>query len=305
MAGELTPRRLDRSALERIIQRAAELQAGDMDTGEGLSEQDVLKLGGEVGIPGRFLRQAIYEETTRGGAESAHGAFARWAGPKLVGASRVVPGEKAMLDQALDAWMSESEALAVKRRLSDRTLWEPQQGLFAQMRRGLSLDGKSYQLARALEVSVSVTPLEDGYCHVALSADVSNTQHGALSGATAVAVSGVLVSSVLLALVPVAMPAFLIIPGAVGVGIGAGIPKVHRRRAARIQLALEQVLDGLERGEIRPKARMPGPRASAFVRIADEIKKSLTDVAIAVRQVPPGTPPKPPILPRGNPPFPT
>jgi hypothetical protein len=305
MAGELVPRRLDRNALERIIQRAAELQAGEMDTGDGLSEQDVLKLGGEVGIPGRFLRQAIYEETTRGGAESAHGAFARWAGPKLVGAERVVPGDKVTLDLALDAWMSDTEAMAVKRRLPDRTLWEPQQGLFAQMKRGLSLDGKSYQLARALEVSVSVTPLEDGYCHVALSADVSDSRRSAMWGAGSVAAAGALVTTALVGASIVAIPVLGFVPALIGAGVGAGIPRVHHRTAARIQLALEQVLDGLERGEIRPKPRMPGPRASAFVRIADELKRSLTDVAGAVRQVPPGTPPKPPSLPRGNPPSPT
>lgn len=299
MAGELTPQKIDRGALERIIQRAAELQAGEMDTGEGLSEQDLLKLGAEVGIPGRFLRQALYEETSRGGAEVAHGAFARWAGPRMVGASRVVPGTKAALDQALEEWMQDAEAMTVKRRLPDRTLWEEQKGIFAQMRRGLGVGGKSYHLARAAEVSISVTPLEEGYCHVALSADVSNTRHGALSGATAVAATGVLVSSVLLAFLPVAIPVFLLVPGAIGVGIGAGIPKVHRRQAERVQLALEQILDGLERGEIRPRPMMPGPRASAFVRIADEIKKSLIDVAEAARQVPPA-PPKRPTLPRGK-----
>jgi len=109
----------------------------------------------------------------------------------------------------------------------------------------------------------------------------------------------VLVSSVLIALVPVAMPLFLAIPGAVGVGIGAGIPKVHRRQAARIQLALEQVLDGLERGEIRTRPSLTGPRASAFGRMADELKKSIVEVADVVRQVPP-TPPNPKSLPRGK-----
>ena len=299
MAGELTPQKIDRAALERIIQRAAELQASEMDAGDGLSEQDLLKLGADVGIPGRFLRQAMYEETSRGGVEAARGTWARWAGPKRVQAARVVPGDKHTLDQALDAWMSESEALAVKRRLPDRTLWEAQKGFFAQMKRGLGVGGKSYHLARAHEISVSVTTLEEGYCHVALSADVSNTQHAAISGATAVAATGVVVSSVLLAFLSVAMPVFLIIPGAIGVGIGAGIPKVHRRQAARVQLALEQVLDGLERGEIRPRPALAGPRASAFVRIADELKKSIVEVADAVRQVPPA-PPRPPSLPRGK-----
>ncbi len=410
MAGEVTPRRIDRAALERIIQRAAELQAGDVDTGEGLTEQDVLKLGSEVGIPGRFLRQALDEETTRGGVERAHGLLARWAGPRLVGASRVVPGDKATveraleqwmtesealavkrrlpdrtlweaqkgliaqmkrgfgvggksyhlarsvevshsvtaleagychvalsadvsnsrggverahglmarwagprlvgasrvvpgdkatLERAIEQWMTESEALAVKRRLPDRTLWEAQKGLFAQMKRGLGVGGKSYHLAGTVEVSVSVAALEEGYCHVTLSADVSNSQHGALSGATAVAVTGILLSSVLIAFLHVAMPGFLLLPGAIGVGIGAGIPKVHRRRAERVQLALEQILDGLERGEIRTKPAMPGPRVSAFVRIADEIKRSLGEVADAARQVPPPAP-KPPSLPRGK-----
>lgn len=299
MAGELTPQKIDRAALERIIQRAAELQAGEMDAGDGLSEQDLLKLGADVGIPGRFLRQAMYEETSRGGAELARGTFARWAGPKVVSASRVVPGDKHTLEQAIEGWMTDAEALAVKRHLPDRTLWEAQNGLFAQMKRGLGVGGKSYHLARAHEISVSVTTLEDGYCHVALSADVSNTQHAALSGATAVAATGVVVSIVLLALVPVAMPAFLILPGAIGVGIGAGIPKVHRRQAARVQLALEQVLDGLERGDIRHRPSLAGPRASAFGRIADELKKSIVEVADVVRQVPPA-PPKPPSLPRGK-----
>jgi len=282
MAGELVPQRLDRAALERIIQRAAELQAGEMDTGEGLSEQDLLKLGAEVGIPGRFLRQALYEETSRGGAERAGGAFARWAGPKLVAAARVVPGEKATIERALEAWMGETEALSVKRRLPDRTLWEPQQGLFAQMKRGLALDGKSYHLARAVEVSVSVTTLEEGYCHVALGADVSNTRRGALRGAGAVAGVGAIVTTALVGASIVALPLIGFVPLAIGLGIGAGVPRAHHRSASRVQLALEQVLDGLEHGEIRPKPSFKAPRASAFVRIADEIKKSITEVAESV-----------------------
>jgi hypothetical protein len=299
VAGELTPPKIDRAALERIIQRAAELQAGEVDTGDGLNEQEVLKLGGEVGIPGRFLRQALYEETTRGGVERAHGFLARWIGPKLVGASRVVPGEKTAVEPALEQWMSESEAMTVKRRLPDRTLWEPQKGLLAQMKRGLGMGGKSYHLARAVEVSDSVTPLEQGYCHVALSADVSNTRGAVIAGVIAVAGTGALASAIALAALPIAIPLLALVPGALGVGLAAGLPRAHRRQAERVQLALEQILDGLERGEIRPQPRMAGPRASAFVRIADEIKRSLVDVAETVRQIPP-PPPKRPSLPKGK-----
>src|SRR2546430_1669460 len=54
MAGEL----ISREALERIIQRAAELQAGEHDIGDGLTETELLSLGQDVGIPARHLRQA-------------------------------------------------------------------------------------------------------------------------------------------------------------------------------------------------------------------------------------------------------
>ena len=57
--------RIDRAALERIIKRAAELQTGERDIGEGLTEQEVLQLGRDVGIPGRYLQQALLEEQSR------------------------------------------------------------------------------------------------------------------------------------------------------------------------------------------------------------------------------------------------
>lgn len=289
MAGELAPRKYSREQLERIIRRAAELQAGEFDAGEGITEPDLLKLGADVGIPGRFLRQALYEEAA-GGAALEHDALSRWAGPKMVLAHRVVPGDKPALEQAIAAYMTDEEALIPKRRLPDRTVWERQKGLFAEMRRGLSLEGRTYQLARAADVSVQLTALEDGYCHAEMAADVSNLRESALAGAGTVAAAGVLVALVV-ALVPgLGMLAPLPLLG--GLGFALLYPRSHRRKAARMQVALEQVLDGLERGEIRPAHRIAaGPRVSAFGRIASEIKKSVADAAQSLREPPGGTPP--------------
>jgi len=39
------PARIDRAALERIIQRAAELQTADREIGEGLTTEQVMELG--------------------------------------------------------------------------------------------------------------------------------------------------------------------------------------------------------------------------------------------------------------------
>src|SRR5256885_14928457 len=84
MAGEL----IRREALERIIQRAAELQAGERDIGEGLTEADVLALGNDVGIPARYLRQALLEERTRPPVEERGGVLGWLLGPRRLSAQR-------------------------------------------------------------------------------------------------------------------------------------------------------------------------------------------------------------------------
>jgi hypothetical protein len=297
--GELVPRKLNREQLERVIQRAAELQAGEMDAGEEITEQDLLKLGADVGIPGRFLRQALYEESA-GGAALEHGFVSRTIGPRMVMAHRVVPGEKAALEAAIGEYMTEEEAMTPKRRLPDRTVWERQKGLFAEMKRGLSLEGRAYRLARALDVSVQFAPLEEGYCHAELAADVTNLRESTLAGTATAGGAGLLGTLVLLAVPGLAPLAALPLVG--GIVIAAIVARTHRRRASLMQVALEQVLDRLERGEIRGRPQLAGPRLSAFGRIASEIKRSVEDVAQTLRQPPGGAPPRdsfPPRTPKG------
>lgn len=298
MAGELVPRKITREQLERIIQRAAELQAGEMDTGEGMTEQELLKLGSDVGIPGRFLRQALYEEAA-GGADLERGFANRWVGPRMVLAHRVIPGDKGALEQAVSAFMTEEEAMTPKRRLPDRTVWERQKGLLAEMKRGLSFEGKAYHLARAVDVSVQIAALETGYCHAELGADISNLRDSALAGAAALVGTGAL-GSVVLALIPGLFP-IAFVPVLAAAGLATLAVRAHRRKAGRMQVALEQVLDRLERGEIRSRPQLAGPRASAFVRIASEIKKSVEDVALTLRQPPGGAPPSNPTSTSRNP----
>jgi len=291
VAGELVPRKITREQLERIIQRAAELQAGEMDTGEEITEQELLKLGADVGIPGRFLRQAMYEEAAGAGGPD-HGFAGRWIGPRMVTAHRVVPGARAALEQAIEEYMTEEEAMTPKRRLPDRTVWERQKGLFAEMKRGFSIEGKAYHLSRAVDVSVQVAGLEEGYCHAELAADVTNTREAALAGAGTLAGAGLL-GAVVLTVVPGLAP-LAFVPLLAGLGLAALAARSHRRKAERMQIALEQVLDRLERGEIRNRQRLAGPRLGAFGRIASEIKRSVEDVAQTLRQPPGGAGPRDP-----------
>src|SRR5216117_4381023 len=196
MAGEL----IRREALERIIQRAAELQAGEQDIGEGLTEPELLALGQNVGIPSRYLRQALLEEQTRPPAEARAGVLAWLVGPARLSAQRVVAGEPAVIDRALGTWMQQEELLQVKRRYADHTTWEPKVGAFASIQRALGAGGRRFALARATEVAGQATPLESGFCHVQLSADVHNVRTQRLGIAASLIAMGVAATGVLLAL---------------------------------------------------------------------------------------------------------
>jgi hypothetical protein len=140
------------------------------------------------------------------------------------------------------------------------------------MQRGLRAGGKIYALSQAAEVSGRVMPLESGFCHVSLVADVRNVRARRLGGAAALAGLG-LAGSTAMALIGV-FGLFAAAPLlAFGLG-GWAVAKSHASSDERVQVALEQVLDRLERGEIRPEHALPGPRASAFVRIAAEVRKT-------------------------------
>lgn len=268
MAGEL----IRREALERIIQRAAELQAGERDIGEGLTETDLLALGQDVGIPARYLRQALLEERIRPPAAERGGVVGWLVGPARLSAQRVVAGEPAAVERALRGWMEQEELLQVKRRYPDRTTWEPKVGAFASIQRALGARGRRFALARAAEVAGQVTPLESGFCHVQLFADVKNIRRQRVGGAAALLGLGAAATSALLAMGVLApfpfVPLLALVPAAVAV------LRSHRPQHDQIQIGLDQVLDRLERGEINPDHALPGRGASPLVRIADEIRKT-------------------------------
>src|SRR5207249_2420631 len=125
------------------------------------------------------------------------------AGPERLSAQRVVPGEARDVERSLGVWMEQYELLQMKRRYPDRISWDPKVGAFASIQRALGAGGRRFALARAAEVTGRVTPLETGFCHVQLVADVSNLRGqrlgiaGALFGLGAAATGTFLAMAVL------------------------------------------------------------------------------------------------------------
>lgn len=260
---------IDRGALERIIKRAAELQAGAQDVGDGLTQNEVLALGKDVGIPSRYLQQAMLEEQTRSVVETRRGFWPWLTGPRTLSADRVVPGDRATVERALTRWMEEEESLQVKRRFADRTSWEPKAGAFATIQRALGSKGRRFALASALEVAGQVTQLEAGFCHVGLVADIQPSRAKRLQGGAVLFTFG----AILTAALAVTVGAAAVVPAVVLIPLAGLVARRHRSDNERVQVAMEQVLDRLERGEIRAEHALP--QQHPLERIADQVRKAL------------------------------
>src|SRR5258708_30660969 len=233
---------ISREALERIIKRAAELQAGERDIGEGLTSNEVLSLGKDVGIPDRYLRQAMLEEQTRITPEVATGTWAWLTGPRSIIAHRVVPGDRASVERAVSRWMTEEALLQPQPHYPDRTSWEPKPGAPASIQRALA-GKRRYSLAQAEEITAQVVQLEPGFCLVRLEADIRPQRTTRISGATVLAlVRWALTAATALIAPPLALAQVRLLLPRVGLTIGgAAIARTYPGANERMQIALDQL----------------------------------------------------------------
>lgn len=259
------PAPLERAALERVLARAAELQAAEADPGElTLTEAQILDVGNEVGIPAKHLRQALAEERSRVEVPVERGRVAALFGSATVFASRTVRGAPSALFEKLDDAMQREESLRVKRRFPDRIAWEPRGGMATEFRRIMNVGGHGYRLARAQEVSATIIAVDAERSIVRLDASLANVRSQRIAGGSGVAVAGGVTAGVLFALGVMAAVAAL--PVAAGLVGGYYIARSHSPQVAGAQLALEQMLDRLERGELQRPSLISGIAASAGLR---------------------------------------
>ncbi len=276
MSEPLVPSRIDREALERILQRAAELQAQERDIGEGLTSDEVIKLGDEVGIPGQYLRQAMLEERSRVAARTPEGALGRVVGPVEVQAGRVVRGDPEAAERALLEWMQKNELLVVQRQQPGRIAWERLTGVQAAMRRGIAtFEGAKarFMLARADVVRATVVPLEAGYCHVSLSAELRSARGGFIGGAVTLGAAGTAGTVVLASLN--ALAAVAAAPVVLGWVAAWFALRAFRPVGDRTLLGLERALDYVEGHAIKPAHQLPerGPGLLEF--LSSEVRRAL------------------------------
>ena len=246
-----------RGALERVLARAAELQASTGDDGptDSLSEEQVVELGKEVGLSPEHIRQALAEERVRIDPlpEEGSGIAGQLFGGTRVAAQRTVRGSPDRLLMTLDRWMQREEWLRVVRQRADRIVWEPRRGFFGAVRQ--MLRGRDYSLFRSNDIAATVVKVDKDHTLVRLEADFTVLRRG-MAGQTAIgtAIGGASTGALIAmgVMMPVAVAPVIVLAGV----SYASSRSTHQHALQRALLTLEQVLDRLERGEAEPPSLM-------------------------------------------------
>ena len=261
------PVQLNRSELDRVIRRAVELQfrEGTEDEGEtALSEDEVLRIGREVGLDASHVRRALGElraEALVPALPPDEGVLRRFIGSAHVRAERVVPGAADEVEERVVQWLADVESLHAVRRRAGVSLWEPAEGFLAQLQRGLKWGGQRYELAQAKRIELSVQKLEEGYALVTLTVDLTNIRVEQGAGAAGGSAAGGAVVASVLTVTATALPPAAVVACGLGGAVLAGTGGLaigratFRQQRERVRLAAEGLLDRLERGELVKPAK--------------------------------------------------
>lgn len=257
--GSAGERALTRRQLELVIRRAAELSAAEADADERLSESEVLRIGAELGLPARSVRQALFELPTE---ERSPGLLGGLFGPAELEVARTLRGEPATIMRRLEDYLVTREYLQVRRRKGEHAWLEPADDAISSVARALTRPSSRYALARANRVITAVRPLEPGFTHVRLDVELGDRRASAvrrgfaLGGLLGMGIGGGMTTIVLLLAGLPAAPVAVGVAGLAGLtgfagGLAGGVALAasrFRRRLSAARLELEGLLDRLQQG---------------------------------------------------------
>ncbi len=246
---------LTRREFDEVIRRAAELAASEPEGGDSsLTERDLFRIAGEVGLDERFVRKALVD--VRSAPPPATSPLARLYGPLALTAYRVVPGTAEKLAPLIDEFMVAGQLLQSLRKSASVLQYRPAVDWASQVARAASSTSRKYYVASAKRVEVRLQPVDDLRTMVELEVE-PGTRDDYLAGGIIGGLSGGAAVGVGLAMAIVATG------GAAALGIAAGVASGsaalggiawatghrHRRRLLEVRAEMEGILDRLEAGE--------------------------------------------------------
>lgn len=250
-------RALARRDFEEVIRRAAELSAREGDAEELLSEEEVLRIGQELGLSTQHMKRALYElpELT-----AAPRWYDQYFGPPIFSVARVVPSLPESTLRRVEDYLVTREFLQVARRRGHSIAFTPADDTLSNLARAFMRPATRHLIARASRFMVSVQPLPKDESHVRFDIDLGEERAskvntglalGAIGGTVFGAGAAVLVTTTTPALLGplpelLAFGATFLAVGAASISTAAARFK-NRVHAAKFELA--GLLDRVEHGE--------------------------------------------------------
>lgn len=251
------PVRLSNRDFELVIRRAAELQARDSEGpgGDGVDEQEVLRIGRELGLSSQHLHRALAE--VHGSEISESGVMTRAFGPDSIRVGRAIRGDATQFAPVLENHLVNREYLSVLRRHPDRIVFTRSAGATATVGRAMS---KAFNRMPPLDVSnleTTVRQIDEDYTYVSLATTlgaqrtgtaITSIGGGLCGGGTAAAFLGIAVAPVAaLGGVPILLAAYY------------GGRHYYSNALDQARVKMESLLDRLEHGDLtRSKTQPPG-----------------------------------------------
>ena len=247
-------RSLTRREFDEVIRRAAEIAASEPEEGEsGLTETELLRIAGEVGLEERHVRKALAQ--VRSAPPTPGGPLASLYGPTFVVASRVVPGTKEALTETIDEFLVAGHLLQTVRKGARVLQYRPAVDWASQVARAASSTKRKYYIASAKRVEVRLEAVDDIRTMVQMEVEPGTRDDylvgGIIGGLGGGIGSGVGVGLAIASAGPLALgvAAGIAVGSAVLGGVAWGTGYSHKKRLLDVRAEIEGILDRLETGE--------------------------------------------------------
>lgn len=254
---------LPRTALERVLARASELQnSSTAEPGDTISEARLVEIAKEVGLDVNHVRQAIAEERAQVSLSSeSSGALLSSLGPSVVSAQRTVNGTPEQLLRNLEAFLPRGEFMVAVRRTSDRMVWEPRRDPLGNFFRSLGSGGRRFDLVRLDQLVITATKVDETRSVLRFDAVVDGARRS-VRNATIGTAAGMLLMMFIAALplvflslvVPQVAFAVLGLLGIISTGVTwfswRVLAKQFRLMVGRVQQRVEYLLDEAQQGRL-------------------------------------------------------
>ncbi|HUF50081.1 MAG TPA: hypothetical protein VMN60_04575 [Longimicrobiales bacterium] len=249
-------RAIVRAELRAVIRRAAELSLDDAAADEQLSEEEVLRIAAELGLPSHHVRRALYE------LPQLHAAprwYDRYFGPPVFSLGRTIPDASPATLRRIEDYLVTREYLQLVRRQSGTLAFIPADDTLSSLARALFRPGRRHIIARASRVVVDVHHMPDQHAHVRFDVDLSDARReamnsGAIAGTVLGTMSGAGVAALTVLILPEsagAVPVVMAFGGGLLATVAAGIAVAaqgFRNRVLAARLELDHLLDRIESG---------------------------------------------------------